>query len=46
MSNKNIGQKRKLEHWELVTLLLMVYDFLAIGLSYDELRMILQQLVG
>ena len=34
MSNKNIGQKRKLEHWELVTLLLMVYDFLAIGLSY------------
>lgn len=34
MSNKNIGQKRKLEHWEVVTLLLMVYDFLAIGLSY------------
>ena len=34
MSNRNIGQKRKLEHWEVVTLLLMVYDFLAIGLSY------------
>lgn len=34
MSNKNIGQKRKLEHWEVVTLLLMLYDFLAIGLSY------------
>ena len=34
MSNKNISQKRKLEHWEVVTLLLMLYDFLAIGLSY------------
>lgn len=26
--------KRKIEHWELVSLLLMVYDFVAILVSY------------
>ena len=26
--------KRKIEHWELVSLLLMIYDFIAILVSY------------
>ena len=30
MSKSTTDTKKKLEHWELVTLLLMVYDFIAI----------------
>lgn len=29
MSESNKKSKRKIEHWELVSLLLMVYDFIA-----------------
>ena len=34
MSKSTTDTKKKLEHWELVTLLLMVYDFIAILVSY------------
>lgn len=34
MSEGNKKNKRKIEHWELVSLLLMVYDFIAILVSY------------
>lgn len=34
MSESNKKSKRKIEHWELVSLLLMVYDFIAILVSY------------
>ena len=37
MKEKNIRMKnktRKLEHWQVVTLLLMLYDFIAVVLSY------------
>lgn len=36
MSEGNKKNKRKIEHWELVSLLLMVYDFIAILVSYLE----------
>lgn len=34
MSNSMTKMKKKLEHWEIVSLLLMVYDFTAILVSY------------
>ena len=34
MSNGMTKMKKKLEHWEIVSLLLMVYDFTAILVSY------------
>lgn len=34
MSEGNKKNKRKIEHWELVSLLLMIYDFIAILVSY------------
>ena len=34
MSENSIFNKRKFEHWQVVTLLLMVYDFLAVIVSY------------
>ena len=34
MKKKNSKNKWKLEHWEVVTLILMVYDFLAVAVSY------------
>ena len=37
MKEKDIHMKnktRKLEHWQVVTLLLMLYDFIAVALSY------------
>ena len=37
MKEKDIRMKnktRKLEHWQVVTLLLMLYDFIAVVLSY------------
>ena len=34
MSEGNKKNKRKIEHWELVSMLLMVYDFIAILVSY------------
>ena len=37
MSEGNKKNKRKIEHWELVSLLLMVYDFIAILVSYPTL---------
>lgn len=32
--SKNSAKMRKMEHWEVVTLLLMIYDFVAIVASY------------
>lgn len=32
--SKSSNKMRKMEHWEVVTLLLMIYDFIAIGVSY------------
>ena len=34
MSEKLRRTKKKMEHWKVVTLLLIVYDFLAVILSY------------
>lgn len=34
MSENSKKLKKKMEHWEVVTLLLMVYDFLAVAVSY------------
>lgn len=34
MSESSKKMKKKMEHWEVITLLLMVYDFLAVAVSY------------
>ena len=34
MSENSKKLKKKMEHWEVVTLLLMAYDFLAVAVSY------------
>lgn len=46
MSEGNKKNKRKIEHWELVSLLLMVYDFIAILVSYLALIKSLCSLVS
>ena len=34
MSKNTTRKKKKMEHWEFITLILMAYDFLAVVLSY------------
>ena len=34
MGENSIKRKKKLEHWEVVTLLLVVYDFFSVAISY------------
>ena len=34
MDNRSNKVKKRIEHWKIISLLLMVYDFLAIAISY------------